>query len=175
MSRFKLILIVVSNLLIVSSFQAAAQEHKPYVGSPEFEQMKQLIGSWDGMIDMGEGPKKVTTTYKLTSGGSTIVETAFAGAPNEMMTVFHDDSQKHITMTHYCMLGNQPKMTLEKAEGNSLFFDLSKDSDIDVSHDHHMHGAKITFDSKDQMTQQWSKFETGKEQQMVKVIYNRIR
>ena len=80
MNPYKFI-VVVSTLLTIGSFQAAAQEQKPYVGTPEFEQMKQLVGSWEGMMDMGDGPKMVTTNYKLTSGGSAIVETAFEGAP----------------------------------------------------------------------------------------------
>ena len=92
-----------------------------------------------------------------------------------MMTVFHDDSQKHVTMSHYCMLGNQPKMILKKAKKNMLVFDLSEDSDMDVAHDNHMHAATITFNRKDQMTQQWTKFDTGKAKQMVKVVYTRIK
>ena len=49
-------------------------------------------------------------------------------------------------MTHYCMLGNQPKMVLKGMENNQLMFDLSKDADIDVANETHMHAATIKFE-----------------------------
>ena len=177
MNIHKLIFAVVIGLVAFGSFHAVAeeQEQKPYVGSKPFERMKQLVGTWEGKMDMGKGPVKVTTSYKLTSNGSAIVETVFEGAPHEMVTVYHDDSQHQMNMTHYCMLGNQPKMNLTAMEGNTLTFDLSKDADIDSTHETHMHAAAITFDGKDKITQQWTKFEAGKKNQVVAVAYSRIK
>ena len=91
MKTYRLILAGMVGLLVFGSAQVAAQEHKPYVGSQAFERMKQLVGSWEGTMDMGKGPEKIPAGYKLTSGGSAIVETVFEGTPNEMMTVYHDD------------------------------------------------------------------------------------
>ena len=177
MNTHKLILAVVISLLAFGSFQVAAdeQKQKPYVGSEAFERMKQLAGSWEGIMDMGKGPEKVTTTYKLTSNGSAIVETVFEGAPHEMVTVYHDDSQHRMNLTHFCMLGNQPKMKLTAMEGNTLTFDLSQDADIDATHDTHMHAAAITFNGKDKIAQQWTKFEAGQKKQVVEVAYSRIK
>jgi len=165
------------SLIVFSSFpvMAAEQESKPYVGSEAFERMKQLVGTWEGEMDMGKGPVKVTTNYKLTSNGSALIETVFEGGPHEMVTVYHDDSHHQMTMTHYCMLNNQPKMNLTATEGDTLTFDLSKDADIDVAHDPHMHAAAITFKGKDQIIQQWTKFEAGKSKQVVEVAYSRIK
>ena len=175
MTAYKSILAAVMSLMVFVSIQAAAQEQKPYVGSEAFEQMKQLVGSWEGTMDMGKGPEKVTANYKLTSGGSAVVETAFKGEPHEMMTVFHDDAQKKLKMTHYCMLGNQPKMTLKSMEKNKFVFDLAHDSDIDVAQEKHMHAATISLDGTDKMTQYWTKFEGGQKKEIVEVVYNRVK
>ena len=177
MNTPKCISILIISLMVFGSIQALAQEQaqKPYVGSEAFERMKQLAGSWEGMMDMGKGSMKVTTSYKVTSNGSALIETVFEGAPHEMVTVYHDDSKHQINFTHYCSLANQPKMNLTAMEGNTLTFDLSGDSDIDAKHETHMHAAAITFDGKDQITQQWTKFEAGKKNQVVKVAYSRIK
>lgn len=177
MNAHRLLLAAMIGFMVLGSFQVAAeeQEQKPYVGSEAFEQMKQLVGSWEGTMDMGKGPKKVTTSYKLTSGGSAIVETVFKGAPHEMVTVYHDDAHRQMQLTHYCTLGNQPKMGLTAMKGNELTFDLAKDADLDAAHDAHMHAMKITFNDKDTITQQWTQFEAGKEKQVAKVAYTRIK
>lgn len=126
-------------------------------------------------MDMGKGPEKVTTTYKLTAGGSAIVETVFDGAPHEMVTVYHDNTNGKLTMTHYCMLGNQPKMILKSMEKNVMTFDLSKDADIDVANATHMHGLRITFDGKDKMKQDWKEFKNGKQSKEAEIACKRIK
>ena len=173
----KLIIAGAIVLLAVGSFQVGAeeQEHKPYVGSKAFERMKQLLGSWEGTIDMGKGPEKVTASYALTSGGSAIVETVFEGEKHEMVTVYHDNSRRQLNMTHYCMLGNQPKMMLISAENNEMTFDLSKDADIDVAKESHMHSLKLIVGEKDTMVQEWTQFEGGKETKAVKIAYHRMK
>lgn len=154
---------------------AQEQAPPPYVGSEAFERMKLLAGSWEGTMDMGKGPMKVTTSYRVTSNGSALIETVFEGAPHEMVTVYHDDSRHQVNFTHYCSLGNQPKMTLTSMKGDTLSFNLSQDSDIDEAHDHHMHAAAVTLNGHDKITQQWTKSEPGKPMQVVKVAYSRIK
>jgi hypothetical protein len=119
-------------------------EHKPYTGSKAFERMKTLVGVWEGSMDMGEkGVMKSTLSYKLTAADSAIVETVFEGAPHEMISVYHDDSKRRLIMTHYCAEHNQPKLTLTNMVENELTMDLSKDSDIDVEREIHIHSLTI--------------------------------
>ncbi len=67
-------------------FAAYAGEYQfaPYTGSKEFERMKQLVGAWEGTSDMGKEGAKVRVEYRLTAGGSALVETLSPGAPEEM-------------------------------------------------------------------------------------------
>src|SRR5579863_7305270 len=86
------------------------------VDSKEFQQMKQLVGTWKGTKIGGakDEPDTVEVDYKLTAGGSTLQETLVPGTPHEMVTMYHDENGK-LTMTHYCMMGNTPHMAVSKA------------------------------------------------------------
>jgi hypothetical protein len=165
-------------LLLAVTTQAFSQEHehKPYKGSKAFERMKQLVGNWQGSMDMGEkGIIKSTLSYKLTAADSAIVETVFEGMPHEMTSIYHDDSKRRLTMTHYCAEHNQPKLTLTNMVDNKLKMDLSKDSDIDAAKELHIHSLTILFDGKDKMTQQWVAFNNGKKGQVTEIAFTRVR
>jgi hypothetical protein len=144
---------------------ALAGDHHsaPYTGSAEFQRMKQLAGVWEGTADMGKPGEKVRVEYRLTAGGSALVETLFPGNPEEMVSVYHDQNGK-LAMTHYCMLHNQPHMTLAGADGNTLDLVFAgSGNDIDPAKEKHMHGVAFTFPDNDHMVQKWTLFDKGKE------------
>ncbi len=171
----KLILASLIGCLAFGSLQLTAQEQEPYIGSAEFERLKELVGSWECEADMGNGPQVITISYRLTSGGSVIVDTIFAGSPHEMITVYHDNSKGNLTLTHYCMLGNQPKMVLKSNEMDELSFALSEDSDIDVANETHMHSVKFKFEGNDDMVQSWKNYEGGKESKVMSFAFKRVQ
>ena len=121
------------------------------------------------MMDMEQERMKITADYKLTSGGSAIVETVFKGAPHKMVSVYHDNHKGKLSMIHYCALHNQPKMVLKRSNKNEMKFNLTKDADIDVADETHMHSLTIKFEGKDKMTQYWTQFEGGVESQVVAI------
>jgi hypothetical protein len=164
------------SLSFVAQAFSQEHEHKPYKGSKAFERMKQLVGDWQGTMDMGEkGVMKSTLSYKLTAADSAIVETVFEGMPHEMTSVYHDDSKRRLTMTHYCAEHNQPILALTSMVGNELTMDLSKNSDIDTAKELHIHSLTIQFDGNDKMTQQWVAFDNGKKGQVTEISFTRIR
>ena len=161
--------------LFVGSFSAIADEgHKPYVGSKAFERMKLLVGSWEGAMDMGEKNMKMKASYKLTAAGSALVETFHEGTPHEMVSVWHDNKNKQLTMTHYCAEHNQPKLVLQRMDNNKMTMDLSSDNEIDVASENHIHSAAIQFEGEDSMTHKWTSFKDGKQAQVVEIIFKRV-
>ena len=153
----------------------AQMEMEPYKGSAEFEQLKSLIGVWEGEMPMkGKGDEageseemqmmKMTVEYRLTAGGSAIQETSFPGSPKEMVSMYHDRDGR-LSMTHYCMLGNQPRMDLESSGEDKLSFAFSKVNDLDPSTDMHMHSMVLSFVDENKITQRWTMFEGGEAQQ----------
>ena len=176
MKRIAYILPVFACLLLVGSFVAYAGEGRgaPYSGSKEYERMKQLVGVWEGTSNMGREGERVRVEYRLTAGGSAIVETLFLGTPEEMISVYHDRKGR-LSMTHYCMLQNQPSMKLQKAGGDTLAFVFAKGRGIDPKKDAHMHALTISFVDKDHIVQNWTLFEDGKEKGVTRLNLSRVR
>ncbi len=136
----------------------------PYSGSPGFERMKELAGVWEGTSNMGKEGEKGKVEYHLSSGGSSIVETLFPGTPHEMVSVYFDNKGQ-LTMTHYCALHNQPRMKLQKSDGQNLNFMFSGGTNINPRKDAHMHSLTITFVDKNHIIERWTLFEAGKEKE----------
>lgn len=162
---------------LLGLFAAHAGEHQsaPSAGSPEFERMKQLVGTWEGTADMGKEGDKIKVDYRLTAGGSALVETLFPGNSEEMVSVYHDRKGK-LAMTHYCMLRNQPRMTLAKADDKTIELVFAKKgNDIDPAKETHMHAVRITFTDKDHIVQKWTTFEKGKKKGGATFTLTRVR
>ncbi len=177
MRKLAALLIVAVCLSLAGLFVAHAGEYQsaPYTGSAEFERMKQLVGVWEGTSDMGKEGEKVRVEYHLTAGGSALVETLFPGSAEEMVSVYHD---RHgtLAMTHYCMLRNQPRMTLAKADPQTIELVFArKGNDIDPAKDKHMHAVRITFTDNDHIVQKWTMFEKGKDTGGVTLKLTRVR
>ena len=51
----------------------------PYKGSEAFEAMKKLEGAWEGTHARGGKEEPARVEYKVSSNGSTIIETLFPG------------------------------------------------------------------------------------------------
>ena len=138
--------------------EGAVQSEKK-VASEEFAKIQSLAGRWEGMSKSShEAPQVVSAEYRVTSGGSAVVEALFAGTPHEMVSVYHDEGGKPI-MTHYCMLGNQPKLELIDATPNSLKFEMTSDSHIALKNEMHMHSLIIEWKSPDEILQTWTAFD----------------
>ena len=76
--------------LTISANFSMAMEHKmPPVKMPkEFDTMKKLIGTWEGKNEMHGKEEMVTVEYKLTSGGTAIMETLMPGSAHEMVSMY---------------------------------------------------------------------------------------
>ena len=99
---------------------AEEMELPPYEGSPALKTMKSLAGTWKGTHILHGKEVPASIEYKVSSNGSTVVETMFPGSPHEMVNVYHDKSGK-LAMTHYCSMGNQPHLDLVAMEGVDRF------------------------------------------------------
>jgi len=149
--KTKLTSAILGLLLVTASGLLADEAPKAKTGSPEFERMKTLVGTWQGTADMGQGPVEMKVEYRLLAGGTVLEERAFPGAPHEMVTMFYDKDGK-LALTHYCVMGNRPAMALKSAEGNKLTFDFDSCCGIDTKKESHMHAMTLRFDDADTLT-----------------------
>lgn len=150
-------------LLAATMWVNAAEPDKAKPVSPEFEQMKTLVGTWKGTTDMGQGPVELTIQYRLIAAGSVVEERVFQGSPNEMVTMYYEKDGK-LALTHYCMLGNRPAMTLKASDSKTLAFDFDGASCcIDPKKESHMHALTYRFDDADTITTTCKAIMDGKE------------
>lgn len=140
----------------------AGEPEKAQRGSPEFERMKTLVGTWKGMVDMGEGPVEMISHYRLLAGGTVLEERVFAGTPNEMVTMYYDKDGK-LALTHYCVMGNRPGMTLASSDEKTIKFAFDDSCGINPATESHMHSLTLRFDDADTITASCKAIMDGKE------------
>lgn len=129
---------------------------------PGMVQLKKLVGTWVQADEKGNPTSTVVSVFKTTGGGSAIHETIFPGTEHEMVTVYHPEG-KDLVLTHYCAIGNQPKMKLDpKSPANVLHFVFVGGSNIDPAKDAHMHEGKIVIVDEDHIDWIWLSHRNGK-------------
>ena len=120
---------------------------------PGLERLKKLAGTWVMADADGKPTDQVVSVIKVTAGGSAVHETLFPGQPLEMVSVYYCDGGD-LVMTHYCMLGNQPRMKADpNSPPNQLVFKFAGGSNLDPARDKHMHEGTLTFIDDDHI--QW--------------------
>lgn len=136
--------------LAAFSHPAAADEPHCQTGpaapaNVAFEKLKTLVGTWVSADQEGRPTEDVVSVIKLTAGGSAIHETLFPGQPHEMISVYTVEGPD-LVMTHYCMLGNQPRLKAStQGLENKLHFEFAGGANLDPSKDKHMHSGTLTI------------------------------
>lgn len=149
-------------LLADSALASKPGPATPPPTSPSFEKLKGLVGDWEAK--MGEG--KATVSYRLTSGGTTLMEDLGAGSPHEMVTMYTPEKDQ-VWVTHYCAVGNQPRLRAKAMEGNQLKFSFVDATNLPDPKATHMTNLTVTFRDADHFTQEWVSATAGKEDKLV--------
>ena len=151
----------VAAFLCVCGAVAAEMSSQPATPTA-LDRFKALAGTWEGTVTHGDEPQPATVTYAVTAGGSAVAETLFPGTEHEMLTVFYLDDGK-LTLTHYCMLGNQPRMQAATAsDDGTVAFTFAGGANIaDPKQDMHMHEASYTFIDAGHLRATWTMYQQG--------------
>ncbi|TAJ16964.1 MAG: hypothetical protein EPO68_10185 [Planctomycetota bacterium] len=128
----------------------------------DFARLRALQGTWKGTASSTKGETfPVDVDYRLTGGGSAVVETLFRGTQHEMVTVYHCDG-RDIVLTHYCAAGNQPRMRLATPGEKELVFEFDGGTNFDPKKDGHMHVGRLEIVDADHVRTRWSYYSGGK-------------
>ena len=132
----------------------------PLTAEAALERLKTLEGEWTGTMSGGDAPVQIV--YRVTAGGSTVMETLFPGTDHEMVSLFHLDG-KDLVMTHYCAVGNQPRFRLKRkgAAPNELVFDFAGGTNLNPRKDGHIHNGKIVLVDPDHIESEWTFYQDG--------------
>ena len=156
MKKFAVCLCVA--MLGISLAWAGDDKPTPKASSPAFEALKKLVGTWTAP---GPEGKTIQTQFRLTAGGSVLIETLFPGQPEEMVTMYHMDG-KDLILTHYCMLGNQPRLkAISTNDPKKLMFKSVGGTNMKLD-DMHMGQAIMTLTDDDHFEADWCACTGGK-------------
>jgi hypothetical protein len=101
---------------------------------------------------------ELVVNYQVVSNGSAVCETLFPGSDEEMITMYHLDGDR-LTATHYCAMGNQPRMQATvcacDAAHRTCNFNFLDGTNMDASKDSFMGKQDYTFTGPDTLTIAW--------------------
>ena len=121
----------------------------------DFDRMKSLAGEWEATTSEG----KTRVVYQVISNGTALMETI---VNENMVTIYHPDGGATL-MTHYCGVGNQPRMRAQASAGNTITFKFVDVANLKGRAEGYMTGLVIKFVDANHVTEEWTWKEAGKE------------
>lgn len=132
-------------------------------GASALAAIKQLAGEWVQVGEDGKPTDFVMTKFRVTAAGSAVEETLFPGTDHEMITMYHTDGDA-LVLTHYCGMGNQPRMKAEPSgDPKKIAFKFTGGTNIKPESDMHMHDGTITLVDANRIKAEWSVYDGGKQ------------
>ncbi len=148
--------IILAMAVSVNAWANQPANFTPPKTSSELEEIKSLEGKWQGTAKEANGQDRPTTVeYRVTSGGSAVEEKLFTGTEHEMISMYHDVKGK-LSMTHYCMLGNQPQLELKSSAAGKLELKESGASSALLAEQMRMGSLTLEYPDKNTLTQTWT-------------------
>jgi hypothetical protein len=133
MSYWKSLILTVSLGFLPSAFADA---------NAAFARLKSLAGTWT--------TSGSTITYTVVSAGSAVMETA-----DDMITMYYLDGAT-ILATHYCDLGNQPRMRATNFDNpDVLEFDYVDITNLKPGGDH-ISGVEFNWQDDNHLSEDWT-------------------
>ncbi|MHB1558947.1 MAG: hypothetical protein ACYC61_15965 [Isosphaeraceae bacterium] len=125
------------------------------------EALKELAGDWVEIGKDGKPTDHVVSSFHVIAGGSAVQETLFPGTEKEMVTMYHLDGSD-LVLTHYCTLGNQPRMKAEPGDDDRrIVFKFSGGTNLKSDGDLHMDHGTLTLVDKHHIRAHWTACKEG--------------
>lgn len=139
-------------ILLLLASPVIAGDGRPPVQprSPAFERLLSLIGDWH---EAGPSTKGFSVRFERMAGGTAIMETLTEPGGSTMVTMYHPDGGV-VRLTHYCDMGDQPRMRGELAADSIrfTFLDVTNLKGPDVPH---MHDLTIAWKGPNHIVERW--------------------
>jgi hypothetical protein len=124
-----------------------------------FNELKSLTGSWEGKNSMGQS---VQVSYRMTAGGSALMS-EITGHGETMISMFNFDGPNRLLLTHYCTVGNQPRMLASPSiDGKIIAFNFVDATNLDSPEAGHMDHVVIAVLDPNHHTEEWVFADHGK-------------
>jgi len=159
-------------LLAAPAICAAGSEPAAIDAKAAFDRLRSLAGEWQAQTDRG----KLNVTYEVIAGGSALVERQLPEGMPAMQTVYHLDGSR-LLLTHYCMLGNQPRMEARADDPASgeLKFEFRDVTNLATPGALHMHNGAFRFVDSEHSVGEWQFFENGQLRKAESFQFKRVK
>jgi hypothetical protein len=129
----------------------------------QFDQMKTLVGSWEGKNSQSQD---LRVNFRSTGSDSAIMSeiTGEKHHGDEMISMIHMDGPNRLILTHYCSAGNQPRMSAtQSADSKTVTFEFFDGTNIGDKG--HMQRVAFTIIDPNHHTEEWT-FSAGPGKEM---------
>jgi hypothetical protein len=149
---------IIAVILLIAS-ATLRSEASTVTGEDAFEKMKTLVGSWEATVTTGIQ----SAEFQLIANNSVIMSRLSGGMPHDMHTMLHMDGSEFM-LTHYCAMGNQPRMVLVASgdDPNKLVFEFKDGRNIKPG-DVYMNRVAFIIDGPNHHAEEWTHITNGEE------------
>jgi hypothetical protein len=171
MSRTRVVTGVVLSLALAGAARAAEPAAGSLTSRQAFDRLKSLAGEWQGTAMAKDGPP-ATVRYEVVSAGHAVMERLFPGTEHEMLSLYYLEGDQ-LVMTHYCAMGNQPRMRFAKGGPSNLSFAFAGGTNFDPKKDTHIHSARYSWPDEGHLEAEWAVYQGEKQTGAHKVFLSR--
>jgi len=156
--KLQIIMLALTFAATVSYAQTDAQK--------AFSTLKTLPGTWEGSgMESASSNAPVRVNFKITGDGSAIMSEIQGHA--DMISMFHMDGDR-LLLTHYCSVGNQPRMQASASpDGKTLTFNFVDATNLSSPDAGHMQKMILTVLDENHHREEWVFVDHGKEHKAV--------
>lgn len=124
-----------------------------------FTAIKNMPGTWEGKMPDGN---TFQVTFKVVSGGSAVMSEILG--KEDMISVFNMDGPNRLLLTHYCSVGNQPRMQGSVSpDGKTVTFNFVDATNLATPDAGRMQSMVLTLLDENHHTEEWTFNNHGKE------------
>jgi len=131
-------------------------------GATTIDKLKPLAGEWTATMPTGE---TFVNKIRLVSNG-TALEESFEGSGHEQMVTMYTPDGNKVVLTHYCSMGNQPRMETPAVSQDTAKFDFSFTGATNLAGaaEPHMHHMVLRVSDDNHFSESWTMQANGKQQ-----------
>jgi hypothetical protein len=146
---------------LLAGLGLAQQANAQAQSSASFDKLKSLAGEWEGSATEGGKEIPATSSFRVVSDGSVLMNVLAAGTPHEMVTMFHMDGSD-LLATHYCAAHNQPRFRLASTPDPNVFvFEFKDATNLAGAAAPHMVGVKLRLVDANHHYEDWTFLANG--------------
>jgi len=155
------------SMLVLALAVATSAAYTQTDAQKAYATLKTLSGSWEGPgMEGNNSNMPVHVDFRVTGNGSAIMSEITGHA--DMISMFHMDGPNRLLLTHYCAVGNQPRMQASVSpDGKTLTFNFVDATNLASPEDGHMQKMILTVIDENHHTEEWVFADHGKEHKAV--------